>query len=333
MKRTLKLLLAAVVAIASGAYISGYYLVYRALPCTSNTQVAASILAASHASLPATAASTSDARRMVVPSTHGPTMQHGQLQTTTIPSPILNGTRPAVIYLPPGYDATQRRYPVLYLLHGAPGSDGDWIKGAGIDQTMDALINVGRMPPMIVVLPNGTGGMLGDTQWANNGDGTVRIEDYLVRDVVPFVDGHYRTLTGAQHRAIGGVSTGGYGALNLVLHHPGLFGYVLSLSGYYTAQHTWTGTDLWASNQQAKTFNSPLLHAPHVPTITRLHIYLTTGAQDRNAVHEQQAFAAVLQRLGVPHRAQTFPGSHDWRFWRVHIVDALDYLAQVMPTP
>ena len=263
-------------------------------------------------------------------------IQHGMVQAGTINSTILGERRPFLIYLPPGYNAGTRRYPVVYLLHGAPGNYKDWQSAAGIDKTLDALISVGRIPPLIAVLPDGNGGFFGgDTEWANSGSGkrAIRVEDYLTQEVVPYIDTHYRTRADRSHRAIGGLSTGGFGATNVTLHHPDMFGYAFGLSGNYLAVRTWTGKDLWSGDKAAKAYNSPTLYAPKVSNIRQLHFCLIVGASDNldNTLHETHQFDAVLTKLHVPHVAYYAPGLHSWRFWRLHVVDALEYMAQVMP--
>jgi S-formylglutathione hydrolase FrmB len=112
-----------------------------------------------------------------------------------------------------------------------------------------------------------------------------------------------------------------------------MFGYAISLSGNYLASRTWTLKDLWNGDKAAKAYNSPTLYAPKVKGIRRLHFCLIVGASDflDNTVHETQQFDAVLTKLHVPHVAYYIPGRHSWTFWRLHIVDGLEYLGQVMP--
>lgn len=304
------------------SYVAGYDMLYQILPWQHSTGMQNAIVAAAIASRPEDA-----------PAPASPQLQHGTMIERALPSALMGGSRPYLIYLPPNYNPTGHiRYPVLYLLHGAPGKYTDWRDAAGIDQTLDALISVGRIQPLIVVLPDGNGGMWGDTEWANNGDGSIRAEDYVIQEVVPWIDGQYRTLADRQYRAIGGLSTGGFGAINIALHHPDLFGYALGLSGNYLAGNTWTGKNIWA-NDDARRFNSPILYAPSAPNVRSLQIYLTTARADSNAQTNTQTkqLDAVLRKLRVPHRTELFDGDHSWTFWKTHIVDGLDWLAGVLP--
>lgn len=350
-------LLGAPLALGIG-YIGVQYALYQTLPWQRSAGMASAILAEASPASPdqpvsaaaqpdsnatpysASARSADPSRTPAARASRTPTVQpasaarpaHGRLQNVSFQSALLHDQRPLIVYLPPDYDASRQRYPVLYLLHGAPGSYSDWVRAAGIDQTLDALISVGRIPPMIAVMPDGNGGLLGDTEWANSADGSVRIEDYLTQEIVPFIDRQFRTLPSAADRAIGGLSTGGFGAANITLHHPELFSYALCLSGNFMAAKTWTGQDVWAGDDRAKAYNSPILYAPHASGVQRLHFYLTSGDQDNADIAEQtRQFAAVLEQLKTPHTMQFFPGKHAWSFWQTHIVDALEYLAQVMP--
>lgn len=298
-------------------YVGGYYVMYQLLPWQKSAGMAAEILTT------------------VQPTSRLPSptpFVHGRMDLGKIRSRLLPGDHPFYIYLPPGYDAGRQRYPVLYLLHGAPGKYTDWYQAAGIDQTLDALICTRRLRPMIVVLPDGNGGPYSDTEWANSGDGKLRAEDYVVQEVIPYIDAHYRTLTERTHRAIGGLSTGAFGAVNITLHHPDLFGYVIALSGNYLAANTWTGQTIWADDA-AKVFNSPISYAPQVARIASLHVYLgvAPGDNDGDAYHQTQRLAQVLRQLHVPHKVGYFAGGHTWAYWKAHIVDGLQYLQAVMP--
>lgn len=338
------------VVLVASAYLGLYYAMYRILPWQTSAGMAEALLATAGVPTPMPDETTHTARwRTAVEGAHPPARQlptetsiaaarfrlrHGRLQEVRISSQLLPGEHPVLIYLPPGYDTTRRRYPVLYLLHGAPGSYTDWHKAAGIDKTMDALISLGRVRPMIVVMPDGNGGPFSDSEWADNGQ-ELHAEEYLIREVVPYIDSHYRTLADRDQRAIGGLSTGGFGAVNITLHHPEVFGYALSLSANYLASTTWTGQDLWHGDQALQRFNSPLSYvyqlAPEVRST--LHIYLTVDPDDRdnNTAQETRQFDAVLTHLHVPHLTQYFKGGHSWKYWKTHIVDALLYLQRVMP--
>jgi len=149
--------------------------------------------------------------------------------------------REVPVYLPPGYTAEgQRRYPVIYWLHGFTGIGGSAINRAlwvpSMPELMDQVIRDGA-PPAILVMPDGST-RYGGSQYLNS-PATGRYEDYIVRELVSYVDQRYRTKASAAHRGLDGKSSGGYGALVLGMRHPDVFGGVASHSGdmYFEASY------------------------------------------------------------------------------------------------
>lgn len=142
--------------------------------------------------------------------------------------------RTVPVYLPPGYDDDpERRYPVIYMLAGYGGT-GPFLLNLrawdeSLPQQLDRLITSGAMQPAIVVMPD-CWTRYGGSQYLNSA-GLGRYEDYLITEIVPFVDAHFRTLTGPAHRGVVGKSSGGYGALVQGMHHPEVFGAVACHSG------------------------------------------------------------------------------------------------------
>ncbi len=138
------------------------------------------------------------------------------------------------VYLPPGYDDDPaRRYPVVVMLTGYGGS-GPMLMNLrawdeSLPQQLDRLIGSGQVPPVIVVMPD-CWTRYGGSQYLNS-SALGRYEDYLIAEVIPFVDARYRTLPDAAHRGVMGKSSGGYGALVQGMHHPEVFGAVACHSG------------------------------------------------------------------------------------------------------
>ncbi|HEY3246667.1 MAG TPA: alpha/beta hydrolase-fold protein [bacterium] len=137
------------------------------------------------------------------------------------------------VYLPPGYDAeSDRRYPVIYWLHGFTGIGLSAINRAlwvpTLPELMDRVIADGA-PPAILVMPDGST-KYGGSQYLNS-PATGRYEDHVVGELVPYIDGKYRTKASRDHRGTNGKSSGGYGALVLAMRNPDVFGGVASHSG------------------------------------------------------------------------------------------------------
>lgn len=160
--------------------------------------------------------------------------QHGRMEQIVVHSSALQGNligaspdRAATVYLPPGYDGNPAtRYPTLYLFHGFGSSPSVWLKfgylgNVNLPKMMDALIASGAIQPLIVVMPNTEdrydGAFFTNSPVAGNWD------DFVVHDLVSYIDSHYRTLPRAESRAIAGHGGGGSATLVLALRHPETF--------------------------------------------------------------------------------------------------------------
>lgn len=141
--------------------------------------------------------------------------------------------QPAVVYLPPSYAAEpQRRFPVIYLLHGLGMKAGDWERSGpshpALSEAITAALRRGAFPETIVVYANGANAFMGSLYMNSALSGNW--EDALVRDLVAWVDAHYRTLPQAASRGITGLSMGGFGSLRFGFLHPDVFSVVYALS-------------------------------------------------------------------------------------------------------
>jgi enterochelin esterase-like enzyme len=128
-----------------------------------------------------------------------------------------------LIYLPSDYDISNKRYPVIYWLHGGNGNSRE---GSWMCMKMNEAIQQGRMPQTIIVFVQGL-----PVGWYNNSkDGTMPVEDVIIRDLIPHIDATWRTLTSRLARGVEGMSMGGYGSLHLGFKYPELFGVVSSIA-------------------------------------------------------------------------------------------------------
>jgi enterochelin esterase-like enzyme len=237
----------------------------------------------------------------------------GHIQTLTV-----DGRR-VLVYLPGDYTVEQARdFPVIYFLHGYPGNEDNWVgEGAQLPEVLDQLISSGELPPSIAVMPNGNGQALSDAEWGNSQRGD-RIEDWLVNRVVPEVDHRFRTL-GTAFRGAGGLSSGGFGAINLALRHPDTFRWAASYSGYFGARRDIFGP--------AAAANSPMLVAAQLPPVERMPLFLGAGDVDREFLGQQNTFARVLRGLGwQPVHEDVVSGGHGWEAWRLEMVHSLQWL-------
>jgi S-formylglutathione hydrolase FrmB len=164
----------------------------------------------------------------------------GKLIEAKIPVPALKGNKLGdaaeqriAIYLPPSYETLpQKRYPTLYLLHGFTGKIEEWTRngyqGMNLQTVVDGLIKSGAIGEMIIIVPTG-GNAYGGSFYTNS---TVagNWEDYIVRDLVSYIDNTYRTIAKSESRGIAGHSMGGYGSIILAMKHPDIYGAAYALS-------------------------------------------------------------------------------------------------------
>jgi len=233
--------------------------------------------------------------------------------------------RPYEIYVPPDYRTAARRgrrYPVLYLLHGAPGGPTDWLCAGRAARTVDALIRAGSLAPLILVMPDGNGGPLRDTQYVNTFNGRDNAMDYLAHDVVGYIDAHYRTIADAGHRAIAGFSAGGYGAMNVGLHHPDVFHAIASMSGYYVAlrNEVFGANDPFGHNAGFRRANSPVDYVAAVPGVRQLRLVIADTTNNLPYTRYSLQFDARLNALHIPHifllyRSTRHARGHSWTAW------------------
>jgi enterochelin esterase-like enzyme len=228
----------------------------------------------------------------------------GQLLAGTFPGTA----RPGYVYLPPRFDRS-RRYPVVYLLHGLPGSPSEYVGGTELGKFADTEIAGGKIRPFIAVVPAAGDDERYDGEWAGPW------ETALVHRIVPWIDAHLPTIPAASGRIVAGLSAGGYGAVNTALRHLGLFGTAESWSGYFTPLRDGPFKDADKATLDA---NDPTLVAlTEASTLrSRLRIFVSTGPLHSHWFKPQDTidFANELSRLGVPVALRDFKGRTDqWR--------------------
>ncbi len=161
-------------------------------------------------------------------------------------------TRNISVYLPPGYDDnSERYYPVIYLLSGEKETNSEWFRTRGdknLVEILDKKINSGTINPVIVVAVDGRNKLQGC--WYTNSQVTGNWEDFVVNDVVAFVDQNFRSLPFAAGRGIAGNSMGGYGALKLATKHPDMFSAVYAMNAFIDFKTVFNDTIIWKANVQ-----------------------------------------------------------------------------------
>lgn len=262
----------------------------------------------------------------------------GEMHTYWISSRLVrtikhNQARQVLVYTPPGYDDSANaavHYPVVYLLHGAPGNPSNFINFGKWDRCEDELVDQNKAAPAIWVAPDGNyiGESHGDSEWVNSPDGRDLFEDFVVDEIVSWTDQHFRTIPNAQNRVIAGVSEGGYGAVNIALHHPSIFGKVLALSGYYVNDGSGWARPIMGHNTAFINSNSPLDYIDAIPAsasspLAGMHFYFGAGVNEKRYTEQTKEMAEALTARGVSETTDYLPGRHGWILWNRLFVDGM----------
>jgi len=248
-----------------------------------------------------------------------------RIERARVPAPRLGGAREVRVWLPPSYARGERRYPVVYLLHGFPGGVDDWFSRAHAAEIAAALVDSGAIPEAILVCPDGAHGLLTRTMFANAADGTFPLADFVARDLVAWTDSVYRTVAEPRARAIVGLSDGGTAAFNLVRDHGDVFGAAAAHSAEFRLRYGFglrrtVGPEADAGPHLAAL--SPLETFRHRLPPPGAVLYFDCGLDDP-ALADNRAFHALLDSLHVVHTYREFPGTHTWSYWRAHLRESL----------
>ena len=257
----------------------------------------------------------------------------GRVEIDQLPAMWVGGTTTTAevaVYLPPGYDQGNRRYPVLYEM---PWSLSTWTGALQITSMLDTLISGGRLPASIVVFVSSHGGPYPDSECVDSYDGTELFDTYVTKSVVPWVDGHFRTIATPDARTIFGFSVGGFCAPSMVLRHPDLFRQAVAFDGYFVAAPSDVQTiNAWRpfGNETARiAAASPLNLASGIqPDVReRLFIVLAGDPSSRFYGPQMQAFAEELDRVEMPFAWVPSDQGHAWAAVRQTFASAMESAA------
>lgn len=241
---------------------------------------------------------------------------HGEIRTVLYPSRSNGVVRELTVYVPPGYDESpDRRYPVLYLLHGFANDHHSWHRYGRANDILDNLLARRAIEPFLVVMPLGYGGahINGDgTGIAPDGAGQFRgdaalYERDLLEDIIPMIDGKYRTIADRRHRAIVGFSMGGGQAGRFGLGHLDTFSHVGIMSA---------GMQGGADTEPMAT-----LMADRPRTNEQIDLLWIACGREDAAVKGARTLHDTLERAGIEHTYLETDGAHHWRVWRRYLRD------------
>lgn len=243
------------------------------------------------------------------------------------------------VYLPEGdHEAAERRFPVLYLLHGANGDENEWLAKGNVRAVFDALIAQKKIEPMVVVMPGSFG-----TWWVDGAK--EKAETALLKEAIPMVEARYRVRTDREGRLMAGSSAGGYAVARYVLKYPDHFAAAAALSpAVYVdeppetssarRQHPLTDATGKYSKQVWRELNYPNLIANYEKQSLRVPLYINSGDHDRHGIAPEAASLYVRMLKVQPGQTELriVDGDHEWPVWASTIGDAVRYMARFIKT-
>jgi enterochelin esterase-like enzyme len=224
------------------------------------------------------------------------TLEPQQLTSASMPAPLR-----FLVYLPPCYaERTGLRYPVLYLFHGAFYDENQWVR-LGAPAAADRLISSGETPPFIIVMPFDP---------YNYQPYEYGFDEAFLKDLLPYVDAHYRTLPDRTRRAVGGLSRGSSWALHFGLSRPDLFGEI----GMHSPV-------IFSSDGLVVEKWIDIIPPEQMPLF-----YLDVSENDQNLTNVRW-LENILTVRGIPHEWHFNTGFHDETYWAAHVEQYLRWYA------
>ena len=242
---------------------------------------------------------------------------HGTVARRWYDSPSLGMDRRLTIYTPPGYESSGETYPVLYLLHGAGGDEEAWPGKGRAAQIMDNLIASGKATPMIVVMPNGN--VIQDAAPGAGSDGfyTPRFMvpktmdgtfEETFPDIMQFVESHYRVKADKAHRAVAGLSMGGFHSMHISRYYPDTFDYI----GLFSA------AILPSQNSESAVYRE--IDATLKRQMENGYKLYWIGIGRSDFLYQNNVqYKDKLEAMGMPHLFVESDGGHIWKNWRAYL--------------
>jgi enterochelin esterase-like enzyme len=252
----------------------------------------------------------------------------------TLPSKILKGERKYAIYLPAGYETSQRDYPVLYLLHGGGDDQTGWVQFGEVKHIADKAIKEGIATPMIIVMPDANTGRRG---YSNDVIGEWRYEDFFFDEFIPYIESTYKIKKIKEYRAVAGLSMGGNGTLIYALHHPELFASACPLSagsGPVNIRNLRRSLGADSSSVKKELYDA-YIEKYDIPGLINkiaddkkkeIRWYIDCG--DDDFLYEGNSMLHIaMRKKEIPHEYRVRDGAHNWSYWRESLPEVLKFIS------
>lgn len=258
------------------------------------------------------------------------------LEYLQLHSQILNSEVRYSIYLPDDYHSSNRKYPVLYLLHGWTDNETSWIQMGTVKEIVDKTLHNGKCVPMIIVMPDA-----GDSWYINSHDKKNCYEDMFIQELIPFIEKNYHARTQSEYRAIAGLSMGGYGSFLYTLHHPTLFSACAPLSAaVYTEDMIKKSQSVRRNTLFEKLYGKGIL-TEHWKENSITHLmkkmpaeqfpktsyYIDCGDED-HLLEGNYEVHTLLSEKQIPHEFRVRDGGHSWTYWRSALPSVLEFVSK-----
>lgn len=248
---------------------------------------------------------------------------HGKVSAIWYQSATLGAERRMYVYTPPGYEEGKGKYPVMYLLHGGGGDEDGWVNRGRANYILDNLIASKQAVPMIIVITNGNPDAVAaplDKPLDKNSKelpgiasmASKRFEQSLVKDVVPYVEKHYRVIADADHRAITGFSMGGYQTQNITNSNPGMFNYIGVMS-----------MGLFSSFRNSNAAYDKQQHVTQLKALiaSKPKFYWIGIGKDDFLFETVTKLRSLYDEVGLKYTYRESEGSHTWKEWRLYLTE------------
>lgn len=257
------------------------------------------------------------------------------MDNLTLTSTILKMERKYAIYLPAGYETSQRSYPVLYLLHGSGDDQTGWVQFGEVKAIADKAIADGKATAMIIVMPDADTGQRG---YFNTPNGEWNYEDFFFQELMPTIEKNYRTRTDKRYRAVAGLSMGGGGTFMYALHHPELFAAACPLSASVGPLSLADASTRWekqypglSKEELAKYYarHSALELINNMPDKDKKAVRWYIDCGDDDFLYEGNSMVHIaMRKKDIPHEFRIRDGAHNWTYWREALPAVMEFVSQ-----
>lgn len=264
----------------------------------------------------------------------------GNVVTDSIESKVLSATVKYNIYLPDGFDASQDKYPVVYLLHGLTDTYQAWAQKGNMQQVVDELIAAGQIPQMIIVMPNAGGPDVMNTWNGYMNMPGWNYEDFFFTELLPTVEEKYRAISDKGHRAVMGLSMGGGGSTMYAQRHTDMFSSCYAMSAWLESdggRRRTEGVDdkMFLVSQAMKEYSAISFVAnADAETVEKLRTvrWFFDCGDDDFLLDLSVKIHQLMRRKRIKDELRVRDGGHTWDYWNTALRTALPFASQSFKT-